>query len=1099
MHKIQNYSQLIKMKKITKILLTLAVVFIGTSSAFAQGVTRSSISGQVTDENGDPLPGANVVAIHTPTGTTYGASTDFDGFYRMPNLRTGGPYKLTISYVGYSDYSDDALYLVLGQTSSISRQLSESASVLETIVITAQRDGVFDSDRTGAATTVSQRDIQTIPSASRSIADFVRATPQAQITEGTDGFSISLGGQNNRFNSVYVDGAVSNDVFGLAGSGTDGGQTGANPFSIDAIEQIQVQLAPFDVKISGFTGGAINAVTRSGTNEFSGSVYSFIRNESLAGKTPNGLLRDGDTAQKLDDFTALTYGIRAGGPLVKDKLFFFVNYERQDNELPQPFNISNYQGNLDAAGIESLRQFMISSYGYDPGIYDNNTSTLVNDLVTAKLDWNINENHNLSITHRLQKADNLEARNSSAGTIAFLNGSELFLNNTNATTLQLYSTFGSKFANSLSIGYKTVRDDRDPLGSPFPTLELQDGDGRIRLGAEPFSTANLLDQDVFTFTNNFEIFSGKHAITIGTHNEYSKIKNLFFAFNYGSYGFNDDNNGTGGTGVDEFIAGLPTTDYSHGYSLVGNGVVGDQSAGASEFDLFQFGLYFQDEVTISDNFKLSVGIRFDTPYWSDGPVNDDFNNRTIPLLEAEGKDLQGARVGRGVSPQIHVAPRVGFNWDVKGDNTTQLRGGFGIFTSRLPLVWPGGTYNNNGVTGGFSGDFNFSDPLPFEPDVNNQPKHVTPGTGATSGNIDLFASNFQLPQVFKTNIAIDQKLPWWGLIASADVILNKNISAIYYENLNLKDPVGALAGADNRPVYDRRDEIDDTYGRIILASNTNKGSSWNGALTIRKPFDNGFSGQVSYSYGESKAIFDGTSSQNSSQWRNIQTVNGKNSALPVSRSDFSAGHRISSNMSYEYKWSENVKTTLGIFYNGSQGRPYSYVYREGRDILNDDSRDNALMYVPANAGEIALQDRDGSAAGTGDEWALLNAYIEGDDYLRTRRGQYAERNGSRGPWSHIVDLKFIQDFSFNAFSKRNTFQVSLDIFNFTNLLNKDWGQQKFAFSNTSILETESASAGSTPEFSLNESVINDGPDQLDDIGIQSSRWQMQVGLRYIFN
>lgn len=1087
------------MKKITRILLTLAVVLIGTSTAFAQGVTTSSISGQVTDENGQPLPGANVVAVHTPTGTVYGAATDFDGFYRMSNMRTGGPYTLTISYVGYSDYAQEALYLTLGQTTRISKQLAESASELGEVVITAQRNNVFDSDRTGAATTVSQRDIQTIPSASRSIADFVRATPQAQITEGTDGFSISLGGQNNRFNSVYVDGAVSNDVFGLAGSGTDGGQTGANPFSIDAIEQIQVQLAPFDVKISGFTGGAVNAVTRSGTNEFSGSVYSFVRNESLAGKTPNGLLNDGDTAQKLDDFTALTYGIRAGGPLVKDKLFFFVNYERQDNELPQPFTVSNYQGNLDASGIESFRQFMVSNYNYDPGVYDSNTSTLVNDMVTAKLDWNINANHNLSITHRIQKADNLEARNSTNNSINFINGSELFLNNTNATNLQLNSTFGSKFANSLSIGYKTVRDDRDPAGSPFPSLTLQDGDGQIVLGAEPFSTANLLDQDVFTFTNNFEIFSGRHAITIGTHNEYSKIKNLFFAFNYGSYFYGDDNNGTGGTGVDEFIAGLPTEDYSHGYSLVGTGAVGDESAGASEFDLFQFGLYVQDEVTISDNFKLSAGLRFDVPYWSDGPVNEDFNTRTIPLLEAAGKDLQGARVGRGVSPQIHVAPRVGFNWDVKGDKTTQVRGGFGVFTSRLPLVWPGGTYNNNGVTGGFSGDFNFSDPLPFEPDVNNQPTSVAPGSGGTGGNVDLFASDFRLPQVFKTNIAVDQKLPFWGLIASADVVFNDNLSHVYYENLNVKDPVSALTGADPRPVYDRRDEVDDTYGRIILATNTSKGNSWNGALTIRKPYENGFSGQVSYSYGESNAIFDGTSSQNSSQWRNIQTVNGKNSDLPVSRSDFSAGHRISTNMSYEHKWSDNVKTTIGVFYNGSQGRPFSYTYREGRDLLNDDSRDNALMYVPANAAEIVLRDRTGSAAGTGDEWAILNAYIEGDDYLSTRRGQYAERNASRGPWSNIIDLKLIQDFSFDALSKKNTFQLSLDIFNFTNLLNKDWGKQKFAFSNTSILRTESASAGSTPEFSLNESVLNDGPDQLDDIGIQSSRWQMQVGLRYIFN
>ena len=1096
------------MKKITQFLVISLMLFAVTLS-YGQGVTTSSLNGQVTDDSGEPLPGANVVVLHVPTGTTYGASTDFDGFYRISNMRPGGPYKLTISYVGFEDYLDENMFLTLGQSKSVSKKLGESESVLDEVVITATRNDVFDSNRTGAKTTISQRDIQSIPAASRSIADFVRATPQAQITEGNDGFSISLGGQNNRYNSIYVDGSVSNDVFGLAGSGTDGGQTGANPFSIDAIEQLQVQLAPFDVKISGFTGGAVNAITKSGTNEVKASAYSFLRNESLAGKTPVDLVNDGDERERLDEFSALTYGVRIGGPIIKDKLFYFVNYERQDNETPQPYNVSNYGGDLSfapgtntpdtataTANIEALRQFMINTYGYDPGLYDSNTSTLENDLLTAKIDYNINQDHNLSLTYRYQKSNNLEARASNNDNIAFLNGSELFVNKTNALNLQWNSSYGNKYANSMSFGYKTVRDDRDPQGSPFPTLTLEDGDGQIVLGAEPFSTANLLNQDVFTFTNNFEIFSGRHNITIGTHNEYSKIKNLFFAFNYGSYNFENDNNGTGLSGVQEFLLGLPTTDYSKGYSLVGGNAVGDESAGASEFDLFQFGIYFQDEITFSDRFKMTAGVRFDVPYWSDGPENADFNNRTVPLLKAAGKDLQGARVGKGVSPTIHVAPRLGFNWDVKGDNTTQIRGGFGIFTSRLPLVWPGGTYNNNGVTGGFSGDFNFDDPILFNSDINNQPVSVQPGSGGTGGNVDLFASGFKLPQVFKTNIAIDQKLPIWGLIASLDVIHNENINAIYYENLNVKAPVEFLNGVDNRPIYDRRDEVDDTYGRIILASNTSAGDSWNGALTIRKPFENGFSGQISYSYGEANAIFDGTSSQNSSQWRNIQTVNGKNSRLPVSRSDFDQGHRISSNMSYEFKWNDNIKTTFGLFYNGSQGRPFSYTYRDGRDLLNDDSRDNALMYVPATPSEITLQDSNNSG-GTDDEWATLNNYIQNDDYLRTRRGQYAERNGSRGPWSHIVDLKFLQDFSFNAFNKKQTFQLSLDIFNFTNLINKDWGNQNFAFSNVSILETETG--GPDPVFSLREAQIEDGTTQIDDSGIQSSRWQMQVGLRYIFN
>ena len=1084
------------MRKITQILM-LVVSMLAVTLSFAQ-TTTSALNGRITDTNGEPLPGANVVAKHLPTGTVYGAATDFDGFYRISNMRPGGPYSVVITYVGYSEFSEQGLQLTLGQTTSINKQLAEEANALEEVVITTTRNNVFDSNRTGAETTVSKRDLATIPSASRSVADFLRATPQAQLSEGNDGFSVSLGGQNNRFNNFTVDGAVSNDVFGLAGSGTDGGQTGANPFSIDALEQIQIQLAPFDVKISGFTGGAINAITRSGSNNVEGSIYTFFRNQDLVGKTPTALTNDGDTREKLADFTALTYGIRVGAPIVKDKLFLFVNYEKQDNETPQPFNISNYIGDSSASDIESLRQFLISNYGYDPGVYNNNASTLVNNMVTAKLDWNINENHSITLSHRLQDVDNLEARSSSNAAINFINGSELFVNKTNATTLQWNSSYGNKYANSMTIAYKSVRDDRDPDGSPFPTVRLDDGAGSINFGSEPFSTANLLDQDIFTFTNNFEIFKGRHTITLGTHNEYSKLKNLFIPNNYGSYRFRNSSS-LGLSGLEQFLAGLATSDYDKGYSLAGGTAVGDESSGASEFEVFQLGFYVQDEVQMSDDFKLTAGIRFDMPFWSDGPVNEDFNNRTIPLLESFGKDLEGAQVGRGVNTIMHVSPRIGFNWDVNGDKTTQIRGGLGIFTSRLPLVWPGATYNSNGVTSGSSDERNFTDPIFFNSDINNQPVHIAPGSGATSGNVDLFAPNFKLPQRFKVNLALDQKLPVWGLIASADVIWNDNITDVYYQNLNLKGPVGTLAGADNRPVYNRSDLIDRTYNGIYLATNTGGGNSWNAAFTLRKPFENGFAGQVSYSYGEANAIFDGTSSQNSSQWRNQQTVNGKNSVLPVTRSDFSQGHRISSNMSYEIDWNDNIKTTIGLFYNGSQGQPFSYVYRAGRFILNDDSRDNALMYVPATAGEIVLQDRSGSAAGTADEWAILDNYISNDKHLSSRRGQYAERNGSRGPWSHILDFKLLQDISFPAMKKKNTLQLSIDIFNFTNLINKDWGRQAFAFSNTSILETTSASVGNTPEFRLIENVLEEGPTVFDDSGIQSSRWQAQVGLRYTFN
>ena len=1082
----------------------IAVALLFSATAFSQGVTTSAIGGKVSDNAGEPLLGASIVAVHVPSGTVYGAATDFDGFYRISGMRTGGPYKVTISYVGFNDDVREGVYLNLGSTNQINVQMVEAATALDEVVVTAVSNGVFGSNKTGTETNISQRQVATTPAASRSIADFVRLTPQAQLSEGDDGFSISLAGQNNRYNAIYIDGAVNNDVFGLAGSGTNGGQTGVNPLSVDAIETFQINIAPFDVRQSGFSGGSINAVTRSGSNEFEGSAYYFTRNENLVGKTPTALINDGDEREKVSEFSANTYGVRLGGPLIEDKLFFFVNYERNETETPQPFIFSNYTGRSSEADLANLSSFLQSTYGYNTGIFDNNTRTLESNTFVAKLDWNINENNNLSLRHSYVSAENLEARSSGNRNIGFINGSEFFESNTNSTALELNSRFGNKFSNNLVIGYTRVRDDRDPSGDPFPTVDIQDGNGTISFGSEPFSTANLLNTDYWTITDNFEIYAGRHTVTLGATAEFATVKNLFFAFNFGDYTFEDQFDDDGNllsSGLNQFLTGQDADVYQHGYSLVGSGAIGDDSAGSADFKTFQAGFYVQDDFQMTDNFKVSIGARIDIPSWEDGTSNEDFNTRTIPLLEAAGKDLQGATVGNGVGTAV-FSPRLGFNWDVNGNRTTQVRGGIGVFTSRLPLVWPGGTYNNNGVTGGFNFEFG----QPFVADVNNQFEDPAPGSGGLGGNIDLIADNFKLPQVMKYNIAVDQKLPFWGLIASADFLYTDVITDIYYENLNLGNPTGFYQGADGRPFYDRRAEIDDTYGRIILASNTGGGDATNMTFTLRKPFENGFAGSVSYTYGESRKIFDGTSSQNSSQWRNILTVNGKNSPnLPVTRSDFALGSRIVADASYQIRWNDNVKTTVALLYQGFQGSPYSYSYNEGRDLLNDDSRDNALIFVPANQGQIELvnlTDSDGNIIATPEQqWQALNTFIENDDYLSTRRGEYAQRNASRGPWSHIVDLKFLQDFSINMGNKKHTLQLTADIFNFTNLLNKDWGRLKFVGSEVSPLTT--ISTGDVPTFNLNTGAVNlDGTpnfEEFDDEGIQSSRWQAQLGIRYIFN
>lgn len=1064
--------------------LVIITLFFTTLTLLGQGVTSSSIAGKITDELGESLPGANVIFVHSESGTKYGASSDFDGFYRVSNMRAGGPYEVTISFIGFQTVKKNAVYLTLGQTKKINASLKENTNQLDEIIIVGQKDGLIDGNKTGSETTIGKREIATVASASRSIADFVRLTPQTQITEDDDGFAISISGQNNRYNSIYIDGAVNNDVFGLSGSGTNGGQTGVSPFSIDAIEAFQVNIAPFDVKQSGFTGGAINAITRSGTNKFEGSTYFFTRNQNLAGKTPVDLTENNDRT-KLDDFNSNTFGFRLGGPIVKDKLFFFVNYERQEDETPQPFSIENYDGNSDLGDLETLRNFVSSTYNYDIGGFENNVSALESDKLTAKIDWNISDEHKLLFKHTYVKAENLAARSSGARDIGFLNGSEFFNSTTNTSSLE-WNWQGNKFSNSLLLGYTSVRDDRDPLGNPFPSVTIGDGintggfDGVI-FGSEPFSTANLVETDIFTMTNNFEYYHGKHTLTFGIHNEFTTAKNLFFGRNFGVYIYDS---------VDDFINDDNLTQYRRAYSLLSDSV-GDESSGAAEFGTTQLGYYLQDAVDITDNFKITAGVRFDAPIWENGITNEDFNTRTVGLLESAGKDLQGALVGQAINTTVNISPRFGFNWDVKGRSKTQIRGGIGVFVSRLPLAWPGGTYNNNGVTSGQVRSFDGS--IDFNPDVNTQAVGAIPGTGAVGGNIDLFAKDFKLPQVLKYNLAIDHKLPS-GFSISADFIYNDNLQAIFYENLNVADAIGRLDGADNRQFYSD-DAIDDIYGSVILGSNTSKGNSWNTSLTLRNTYKTSlidvFS-SATYSYGESKSVFDGTSSQNASQWERIETVDGNNSNISVSTSDFDPGHRVLANVSADFKWNKNFKTTIGLFYNAQEGQPFSYNY-DG-DLFNDTSDGLSLFYVPNDASEINLIDISGGLSAA-QQWEALDSFIEDNDYLRSRRGDYTERNGDRARWSHTVDLKLLQDFSVKIGKHKHTFQVSADVFNFTNLINKKWGKRYFTDSQVEVVEVVGGEGTANPEFNFTGTpTIN----QVDDTGIQSSRWQAQIGLRYIF-
>ena len=1047
-------------KKMKKILFS-TILIMCFLTTFAQGTTSSAIGGRVVDDTGTPLLGSNVVVTSINTGVVYGVITDQEGYYRISGLKPGGPYKIEITYTGFENFSQDNIYLQLGQTERFNPTLSSVLTELDEVVILAQD---YNSDRTGNETYINREKIDVLPQASRSIGEFVRNSPFAQIEEGNDGFTISIAGQNNRYNTIYIDGAVNNDIFGLAGSGTNGGQTGVNPISLDAVESFQVQVSPFDVKVGGFVGGAINAVSRSGTNNFEASAYYYLKNENLAGKD------SWDLNEKLPEFSNNLYGIRLGGAITENKLFYFINYERQDDETPNPWNSANYAGDLGSA-ISGFGQQIQNTYGYNPGTLSPNSTLLESDKLNVRLDLNASEKDNLSLTFRYTEANNIEARTSNDFNARFLQGSEAFVSkNTNLSLNWTHQT--SKLNNSLVVSLNTTRDDRDPLNDDnvrFPRVRIQDGAGRIEFGSEPFSTSNLLDQDVFTITNNLELYKGKHTLTIGTHNEFYSSTNLFIRQNYGDYFYNSP---------EGFLNNDPSEldNMFRSYSLLTSSLGDDAIESAAVTDYAQIGFYLQDDYQVSTNFKVTAGLRFDIPIFSDRPTNTDFNTRTIPLLEAAGKDLQGAIVGESIDTQVYFSPRFGFNWDINGDKRNVLRGGIGVFLSRMPMVWYAGSYNNTGTTVG--GDAYFGG-ISFEPDVTNQPQRVAAGTGGLSGQIDLYSKDFKMPQRLKIALGFDKVFnDGWKI--SFDGLFNDVIQDFAYEGLHVGGPIGLLNGADNRPYYNRREALDNTYDRMILVYNTDKGYSYNLGLSASKKFDNGIDFSATYSYGDSFAIYEQTSSQNSSNWRGQVHVNGRNSQLPVERSRFAQGHRVISSISYNYEWNDNLKTSFGLFYEGRQGVPYSYVYN-GR-LANDDSRTNrALMYIPRDASEINLEDSS--------NWSALNSFIESNDYLSGRRGQYAEKNALFGPWSDIVDLRIAQDIKI----QKNTLQITMDIFNFSNLVNKNWGRKFFIPSLTTPLVIEQG--GPDPQFSWRSGSDDLRVNTNNTIG---SRWVAQLGVRYTF-
>lgn len=1095
-----------------KILLFFAFAFATVFAVKGQGVTTATLSGLVSNAQGESLPGATVVAVHQPTNFQYGTITRDDGRFTIPNARVGGPYKVTVTFVGYDEQVKDGVFLSLGNTTNVDFALAQTGTNLEEVEVTASRGDVINSDRTGAATNVDNRTIQSVPTINRGLRDFTKLSPLAN----TAGNGTSFAGANNRYNQFAIDGLVNNDVFGLSSSGTNGGQTGIEPISLDAIEEFQINIAPYDVRQGGFTGGGINAVTRSGTNKFQGSAYYFGNNESLVGKTnPNSGVEADYPEYK--DYQA---GFRIGGPIMKDKLFFFVNGEITRQSTPLAFAPGTAESNITLDEINrTLAVLDAIAPNYDPGAFGSINDETNSNKWLVKLDWNINQKHKLTLRHSYTYGENID-NSRTPNALRFYNNGVFFPSTTNSTGLELNSVFGNN-SNRLLLGYTTVRDDRDELGSPFPFTRINLAgapSGRsITFGGENSSVANQLDQDIISLTNDYTMYKGKHTITIGTHNEFYKFYNLFVQNIYGNYTFRSLED------FETYASAAPDvapTFFQYGYSFADDGI--SQGQGAAQFNAMQFGLYAQDEFQVSNNFKLTYGVRLDLPVFPDKPqANVDFNN----AYGTEGK------TGEVPKTTVLFAPRIGFNLDVLGDQTLQLRGGVGQFTGRVPFVWVSNQYSNNGQlngtfsTGSTSTSANpLTNGVTYQIDPAQQPNNIPASANIGRGQINVISPDFKFPQVFRANLAVDKKLPG-NITATVEGIFSKTYNNVNFINLNRQPQAGAGfdAGPDSRPRYTTASNnplnsgytsasrLDPNYDEIIKIENTNEGYSYNVMMQLQKQFEKGFYASLAYTYGDSKDLNSGTSSVAFSNWRFVSNVNGLNN-LELARANYSMGSRIVGLVSYRKAYlNDNLATQVSLFYNGQSGQPFSYRYAGDP---NYDATDNDLIFVPRTAADINLVAFNRTVDGQSvtvtpeEQWTALDAYISNDPYLSERRGQYAERNGARMPFSHQFDFRILQEFGVKTGSTTNKIQLSLDIMNVGNLLNSDWGKQ-YVISNQeyaliSYLGLTDANpapgaavdySSETPRYSFNPSLTNGKAWAATDF---TSRWRMQFGIRYIF-
>jgi hypothetical protein len=1080
------------------LLFVVAILVLLPSNILAQGVTTAAMNGLVRDTEGVPLPGANVIAEHTPSGTKYGASTRENGLFNLPNLRIGGPYTVTVSFIGYNPVSQENIHLTLGQNFRLEFTLQSEAVELGEIIVSAEQDQVLNSNRTGAETFITEDDINVLPTIKRTTRDLIRLDPRS------DG-NYSFGGKNWLYNNISVDGSYFNNPFGLDDP-APGGQTAAEPIPYDAVEQVQVSIAPFNVTSGSFSGASVNTVTKSGSNIWKGSLYSFGRNETFVGNK----VGDKEVVAR-PELSYYQSGLSASGPIVPNTLFFFANAEIERREDPGSDFIANRSGAIEfgesrvmAEDMERIRNIMQDVYGYNTGAYENYTHRTENEKIIVKFNWNINEYNDLSLRYnRLDARRDLPphpfvlsngGRGPNDTSLPFENAGYKINNKLNSVALELNSRAGS-FANRFFASYNRFRDNRDPFSTPFPTIQIDEGGvNYTTIGHEPFSIHNILDQDVLQVTDNLSLFIGDEVVTVGATFEYFEFFNSFNIFRHGVFFLPEFLDFIGGAQFFSLEDFYERTDPNSPNFYDFNSVVtpSTEPFKGEIIEVAQLGLYVQDEFLVSPQFNFVLGLRVDIPMYLTDPVDNPFS-RSLTLLDENGnpETVDQSKLA-GAIPLW--SPRIGFNWDATGDRTTQVRGGTGIFTGRVPFVWVGNVISNPG-----------NNPNLY-PNVEEQIKTSDDAILQTSFDLNAMDRFFVWPQVWNTNIAVDQMFPA-NFLFTLELLYGKDLNGIYVRNADLAPPIRYLS--DGRPYYggdlpsgDGVHELNpDGKAGVYVIDNASKGYNYSITAQLRQSLDFGLNWGLAYTYMEAKSLLKSTEIA-SVLWQENPTQGNPNTPT-LSYSEFGLRHRFIGHATFSYNWSENFTSHFGLFFEvsegnrfaGAGGNRYSFLYAGD---VNGDGYSNDLIHIPRDQSNINLApytDANGNLVSSNEQWTALNAFIEQDDYLKEHRGEIAERFGAVNPWWWNIDFRFMQDINFKTGNMNHTVQLSLDILNVPSLLGMG-GVRKIASSAaTSPLKLVEFNSNGEPVFNFDTRLKET---YIDDPGI-SSRWQMQLGLRYFFS